>query len=247
MKLGIFGDSFAFPSWVHGGWPNDLAYEMNISPKNYAIPGSSIWYSYKKFLENYTKFTHIVFAYSNPHRWPVLPEHLAHCHWVTDKVTLRMSRHMDDDQKKEMEKLIDVHPYIFDMDFNIFMFQSVFKSLNSVCKSNNIKLVNLITCEDDFKKLGDQTDSSVIYGLHEISREELKQKNKLTKLQYIENVIDVRGCHMNKTNNKVLANIISHELNSNSNSVINLYKDTRLNFDPSELVDMIEEYDVRCG
>lgn len=72
MNIGIYGDSFAeYNSFGHNNqWPVILGKKFadsNIT--NYAISGSSVYYSYKQFLNNYHKHDINIFLVTNPTRY----------------------------------------------------------------------------------------------------------------------------------------------------------------------------------
>jgi hypothetical protein len=75
MKLAIFGDSFGDdtgiwpvphsdvgPSWI------DYLRNQNIDIDNYSRGGTSLFYSYQKFISNYQKYDKIIFLITNPGR-----------------------------------------------------------------------------------------------------------------------------------------------------------------------------------
>lgn len=68
MKIGIFGDSFSDHDENNDliSWPYLLSFDYNVS--NYSKTGTSTYYSYNKFLENYKKFDKIIFVVTQPHR-----------------------------------------------------------------------------------------------------------------------------------------------------------------------------------
>jgi len=72
MNIGIYGDSFAEynPFGHNNQWPVILGKKFadsNIT--NYAISGSSVYYSYKQFLNNYHKHDINIFLVTNPYRY----------------------------------------------------------------------------------------------------------------------------------------------------------------------------------
>lgn len=74
MKIGIYGDSFASPSYPeHKGfsfhWCNTLANKLNGSITNFAETGSSIFQSYKKFLSTYNDYDLCIFVVTDPNRY----------------------------------------------------------------------------------------------------------------------------------------------------------------------------------
>lgn len=73
-SIGIYGDSFcryhdglSAPDWH---WTHKLPKHYGCSSEIYGIGGSSIYYSYKKFVENYSKHDLNIFLVSEPNRFP---------------------------------------------------------------------------------------------------------------------------------------------------------------------------------
>ena len=70
MKIAIFGDSFSDPTWCkrtdYKAWPELLGEKYSID--NYSHSGSSMWWSYKKFLDNQSKYDKIIFTVTVPGR-----------------------------------------------------------------------------------------------------------------------------------------------------------------------------------
>lgn len=63
MKIAIYGDSFADPTWnsnSYNSWPELLSKEHTVT--NFAKEGSSLWWSYKKFKDNHTNFDLNIFV-----------------------------------------------------------------------------------------------------------------------------------------------------------------------------------------
>ena len=73
MKLGIFGDSFGArdsrPDLL--SWPDHLEKDYKVELENFCVGSASMWYSYKKFLENHQKFDKIVFFVGGSNRLSV--------------------------------------------------------------------------------------------------------------------------------------------------------------------------------
>lgn len=68
-KLAIYGDSFADPTWVkqdYKAWTELLSQDYDIS--NYAYTGTSMWWSYDKFISTYGKCDKHIFVATVPGR-----------------------------------------------------------------------------------------------------------------------------------------------------------------------------------
>lgn len=75
MKIGIFGDSFAYTAAPHlinspRSWINILANKLHAEVETHGQYCTSVFYSYKKFLEHYLKYDLIIFIVTNPTRYP---------------------------------------------------------------------------------------------------------------------------------------------------------------------------------
>lgn len=78
-SLGIYGDSFGTYSLagtplsrqygLRHHWSSLLSKELNCTIKNYALSGSSVYYSYKKFLETSSKNDLCIFLVTEPGRY----------------------------------------------------------------------------------------------------------------------------------------------------------------------------------
>jgi hypothetical protein len=88
MKIAIYGDSFADPTWntnTYKSWPELLAETYDVT--NYAVQGSSLWWSYNKFKSVNTEYDYNIFVgtiYSRIYL-PNLKKHLSanHNSWPT--------------------------------------------------------------------------------------------------------------------------------------------------------------------
>lgn len=240
--LGVFGDSFANTNPRYGGWPDYLAEHLSANLDNHSLYGTSIWWSYKKFLATYKKYTHVAMVYSSPHRWPVLPEWLDSNHWIVDKETLKKTHNISASQREEMSKLISIHKYIFDETLEQFIYQHVFNDMNRICRENNIKLVNVLPFEGENPPSinVDNATGSVLVRLLQASTQEIKEIDRYPELKYFWNNADIRSCHLNNSNNIALAEIIYDAFNKEP-CTISVDTHEKFSYNPLELVEMINE------
>ena len=243
--LGIFGDSYAVHSNFFGGWPCDLSKLLNCEFDSHAENGTSIWYSYKKFLQHYKKYSTIVFVYSNPHRWHTLPDYLTNFQWViSEDILSTVDLPIPSDAKQELIDLIKFHRLIFDEELNNFLYQKVFDDVNLICRENNIKLINLhpfISNAQDVKINLNKAHGSSIIGIYNVSA---KEYDLFRIVPYITKLIengDMRACHLSVDNNKVLANIINESMGVDK-KLIRMVDDSRVTYNADHLVDMINRY-----
>lgn len=258
--LGVFGDSFAdsneepFPKVTRLSWPNQVARKLHSQIDNHAFSGTSLWYSYKKFLKNYKGKTHIVFVYTECNRWPSLPEELKRYSSIYSQEKLDIFPTVEKKDHKILQKLVDVHKYIFDEEFNQFVFQQIFDSVNKICRDNNIKLVNVLPffIDEPVIDLANR-HGSCITGLVEVSQNELRNykfdgKLRHEKLIYFEKNGDYRANHLNSTNNNVLAEMICKEFESDTHDIHNAYHNSKFVYHPKlllEYIDKLEEANVK--
>jgi hypothetical protein len=78
MNLGIYGDSYGEATIDKlDAWPNILATKLkrdynDVKIKNYAKGGSSLYFSYKKFLKTKDLYDIIIFVVTEPNRYPTM-------------------------------------------------------------------------------------------------------------------------------------------------------------------------------
>lgn len=258
MRLGIFGDSFAdstdepVPGVTSKSWPIELAKSMDMEYDNHAAAGTSVWYSYKHFLENYHKYTHIVFTYTESNRWPCLPEELQRYSSVYSEEKLKVfPRFQLGGSYKIMKQMVHLHRYIFDEQFNSFILQQVFNQVNTICKKNNIKLVNVLPFVDSIcEEVIDlsEANGTCLTNLITVSENELRDKSftermpcRLPEFEFLEYNVDYRRNHINEPNNILLSNIIEKEFDRENPKVFDMFKDDRFVYDTQVLLDYIQE------
>lgn len=244
-KLGIFGDSFAHIAPTHlidesigrRPWPLTLGKLLNKELSVHSRVATSTWYSYKKFLENYKDLDIVVFCYSSNHRWHNInagdggpPIH----HIITSE----QLKHAPLEYEDVAKKLVDIHPYIFDPDLDLFIIQNVFNSINDICRENGIRIVNVLTFEETYGiplSIDISNNAGVVLtNLSEIANSEYLTRDQKPRDKEIAHKIlnfpDYRFCHLNPHNNTALAHIIKHCLD-NKIEYINLIKDSRFSLD----------------
>jgi len=250
MKLAVFGDSFAdlnptelidekinrFP------WPHHLSNLLNAELTCFARAGTSTWWSYQKFLENFKNFDTIVFCYSEYNRWHTLADGFQALAGLIDADRLE---HHEPKLQEIGRYLLKVRPILDDEKFNRFIYQNIFNDINLQCKKHNKKLINMMTFEHiwgakDIIIDVSESHGSVITGMGEISYLEFFYGSNFTKVY--RNKPDRRHCHMNPHNNIVIANIIKEILDSSSSHILEkIFLDKRLSFDEKHLEYLINE------
>lgn len=70
MRLGIFGDSFAYDRKnIDWSWTNQFAEKLGTTAENFGYPATSLFYSYRQFLLHRDKYDLIVFVVTEPQRY----------------------------------------------------------------------------------------------------------------------------------------------------------------------------------
>ena len=234
MTLGIYGDSYADGQGgddSNTSWTKKLLTEIN--GKCYAASGTSTWWSYENFLSTYENYDNIIFCYSYPGRWPILPEELLGNHWNTNTKFSDPFNTAAADIMKSYNKLYN---NIFNVTFFEFIEYNIFKSVNEICKSKGKYLINVIP--EKFKHDHSVTDFPVFYNLHNIAHgEKIVRDSKiynLSKLHGDERIADRRHCHLNSLNNKLLAKIFKETLENKKTKInMDLFKESNWHeFDP---------------
>lgn len=246
MNLGIFGDSWAdinpaehrslkdnrlpWASWIS----NDLSAKLHC----YALSGTGLWWSFENFLKNYKRFEKIVFLYTHYGRWNGLTDDLSSIAHIREPNQIDW---VDQDNKDYAQKLIDVYPFLYNDDLNLFIYQQIFDEVNYLCDKYGIQLVNILAFDREQPKIKiSKQKGAVLHNLVDIMNFEIDNSERLKK--YIGSVYDIRHCHMNPHNNRILADIILENL-TNPNILINVGEDARLSFDEKHCEYFFDQWD----
>lgn len=245
MRIGIFGDSFADvtsrnlidESLGRRPWPLTLARLFNSKISPYGAVATSTWYSYKKFLNEYKNMDIVVFCYSSNDRWHTINvgNGAAPIHHI---IAADQLSNATPEYKDVAQQLVDIHPYIFDPELNLFIIQHIFNSVNDICQKNNIKIVNIFSYEEVNKvpltiDVSNNT-GTVLTGLADVSIAEHSTQDRKPRDPVITPLIlnqhDRRFCHLNPHNNTALAHIIKDCIENNI-PYIKLIDDPRFSYD----------------
>ncbi len=226
MKLGIFGDSFAHVVGNHKcgwdanfDWPTKLAEIMNISTDFHASGGTSIFWSYEKFLAHYKNYSHIVFVYTFPDRYPILPEELGCMHWLYVHSNRISNFNFEKSELETFKSIAEASKFLFNSRLLRLISNSVITNVNKICKENNIELVNVMLDPLEVHNIDKKDLSfSTIENLAKVSSNERVNINgKLLSFSGIvkSGKLECRQCHLLEENNKVLAENISRVFGKN--------------------------------
>lgn len=238
--LGTFGDSYADPNSPSNSkpWMNFLAEKLNMPVENHGRSGTSVWYSYEKFLHNYNKFSHVVFTYSHFDRINYLPKQFEGKHFKKP-----MDEWFQGKDKTEMLKesiirnVVQTYfKYLHNEQLQIFLYQKIYEEIESICAKHNIKVIHNFAfepCRFDKKFYINFVDTLNVYGTDQISAEETNVWKPGSSHTGDFGVEDRRVCHFTEKNNKIFAEILFQLYN---NDVKNLQLEKSMfDFSRSEL------------
>jgi hypothetical protein len=226
MKLGVFGDSFADPIDFNASdnfaWPVLLSKECNLTKKDcYARKGTSHWWSYEQFLLNYKKYDTIVFVHTSAMRWPHLPTEETGRHWMVGE--------FGDIDGLVSPLLKQINPHymdIFSDELLNFISHNIYKSVNQICADNGIHLINIMPFKNEYEAVN--FGFPTLTGLTAISWNERVVVNdtRYTIVEALQLVNDIREysryCHLNKSNNRSLFDLIKDLIVTKRDGLIDL-------------------------
>jgi hypothetical protein len=214
MNIGIFGDSFADAVYElrHRCWPTFVKDNLNANIGYHALSGTSVWYSYQQFKKHKHKYDVIIFSYTSNSRWPHLSNEL-------NGKEYNVGIHKDNDDF--INKIAPLFFTLFSDELLLFLNSNIQRSIVEECEREVKYLIQVLpfieeTNNNKSKRFQFEVAPSkfpIISGLDCISRnEELIFDGKLTNTTRVLNdykFFDHRACHLNRSNNIILADWIS--------------------------------------
>jgi hypothetical protein len=218
MKIAIYGDSYADADLFEGNawstnysWPKLLqSYYSNYTVDFYATSGTSAWWSYEKFFKTHTQYEKIIFCYAGTSRWPYLPEYLEGRHFdiygheETVNIYKQHSEKFTD--MMDISRLFDT---VYSQNLLNFINSKIFDDINNMCLYNGIQLINVITTAKESYYQRHNYDYPVVENLINVSAKETvtvnNKQHNIHELMIEQGNPDVRYCHLNPKNNRVLA------------------------------------------
>jgi hypothetical protein len=214
MKLAIFGDSFGddtgvWPTPYSGVGPSWIDYlrNQNIDIDNYSRGGSSLFYSYQKFIPNYEKYDKIIFLITCPGRISVPINNT-----VEDFNLGSIERHLRNcvsvERKIKLNAILDYFVYVKNDTFDSVVHRLLIEDISN--KHNNMLM---IPC---FENSGINNQTSLM----EISKFEAKFWNLEDVIPHKDpNVQDARKAHMCEENNLMLGQEVYNWIKTGSFSL----------------------------
>lgn len=212
-SIGIFGDSFASPYIFLGkgqkilhtlSWPVLLSKKFNVSFMG-GVPGTSVFYSYKQFLENNANLDTIIFVITDSNRL------------YTNNHKLKIS---DLDTTRQKLKNIDVrdpdyfyykaaelyHQWLSDAELNQFTCKKCLESIQNICQKENKRLILVPGFQNS-----DINVENFKVALVDVFLKELK--TQFNNVDYKQENYRTRACHLSEKNNAILAELMAKIIN----------------------------------
>lgn len=262
MKIAIYGDSFGshYLRNTPGdetdrglGWPEWLAEKYQVT--NFALAGSSLFYSYELFLKHNKKFDYNIFLVTEPNRLTIPKESVRKdpripCH-INLNLIDTMSRY--NDTHRDLVTAVNLYYGLIHNPESVNTFHRLM--LEDITRVNQNSL--LIPC------FYDSMPNSTFEHLCELTNMELRN-HKLMQILSQNNYsswtaindengtwtyADYRKCHLNKENNRILSILIDRAIKNNQQSVdlsVNQFTESTENIENYFLyVDLTKTYSER--
>jgi hypothetical protein len=206
MKIGIFGDSYA-ASTGPTSWGSLLATMNNCEVENFAERGSSLFYSYLKFIENYKNVDVMVFLVTAPGRLYHPEQTLANIFSL--EYRLKNGPHSSD-VEAILQAAIQYFLHLQNSEFDNFVHVALIEKIVKLSKENDKKLIMLPSLGES-KNMEIMPYSGGGFFLDRINIEERKHfgvphegmQLERTRLQN----------HITDTNNLIFAKLLSRIIN----------------------------------
>jgi hypothetical protein len=232
MKIAIYGDSWASEglnvSHNYLGWPEILAKQSGYEVTNFAVPGSSLYFSYKEFLKNHKNYDVNIFLITACGRLYIksIPEfsenktskHIPNLLNVINRKKQLPNSPLDPVIKNQVTKIYDAlekyYTYIQDDNYDKLTDHALVYHAKSISTNtifipcfrgyDEFSLINVYEMENDSMGADEKYFSKNIHVNTEID-------GKL--------LTDVRVCHMTKRNNEIFAEKLINEIKENNFSL----------------------------
>jgi hypothetical protein len=214
ISIGLYGDSFTGvneQSSMKYHWSTAIANELECTVVNYGAPGSSIYYSYKKFVDTHQNQDLNIFLITDPHRY-IKPILLNNAHTFVPNI-LYLDHVLD---KLDKESHRDLRGWFMcsDVEHNLDMIELMLEKIR-LLDSNVIFLGSCFSAIDSHriaKKFGLPK-----YSLFDIQKYMFKLLNisEYEMHRYLMHESDdlISG-HLTPEINEIVANVVLDRMNS---------------------------------
>lgn len=226
--LGIYGDSFGAPSksgdflsqqkGMQYHWSTLLTNEFNCKFSNYSKSGSSVYYSYKKFLETYQNHDVIIFLVTSPDRYiKPLDFSFEKGACMTNKNQIEMWKKNTSYMEESDLNLLDKLEHWFDLtdlEYCYDITELIVEKIISLKKDIIILPCYDISLRDSFKSAYNIPKKVNLCSLYYRQMEELNLSDEGMNTAWAENAEFISG-HLTPEFNKVAYDNIISYLRSN--------------------------------
>ena len=211
MKIGIFGDSYAdrHPHGNGQAWFEMLRDRFNLDVTCFGRKGSSLYYSYKKFIDHYEQFDKIIFLVTGPSRLtlPIPQEydnendtlrHVTNYNSFYHNVT---SNFRNDRYLQQVSKALKLYyAYLMDAEKDFLFHRLLIEEIQRVRPDGLY-----IPC---FNNLG-FSSKKTLFDIHciDVAHYKLSDHEACHR--------EIRHCHFNQENNKILSDLVKHWIDTN--------------------------------
>lgn len=188
-SIGIYGDSFA-QDILEQSWTNQLRFMLNCNVTSYGFSGTSLIYSYNKFLNNYLNHDLNIFILTDPTREDVYDDDVGF-----KTITINSEKKYDRIIAKGIEAKRSLYPksYYF---YNLAILDSI------LIKDKNVVIINAMNFDYSLDAMISIQALDHQY-FHDSIRPELENAD--------------RPCHMSKKQNTEFAQYLVQHLNNKIN------------------------------
>lgn len=213
MNIGIYGDSYAACHKLGNGvpWFTMLTKNFNIEATSYGVAGSSLYYSYKKFIETHHKYKKIVFLTTGPYRvnLPIPQEYiqrdarLEHVNQFENFESIVKSNHNSIPYLRNLVTAVkNYFTYIIDYKKEELFHRMLIKEIKEIRPDALIIPCFYISGAEKWpwkETLGDVT--KIDFNFYNLTTEYGENKDK-------------RHCHLNQENNFIFSQMIAEWANN---------------------------------
>jgi hypothetical protein len=210
--VGIFGDSFAhsydhsgsFTTVLHHGWPRMLSSKHNFNILDYSQGGSSLFYSYKKFISNLKNIDVAVFVFTQNSRLYHSDDtvRIANINTIHSQL-----KNIDaNDPRYQIYKAAEMYYlYLLEKDYTGYVRNKIAEDFISTCVAHDIKPILIPGFELDIKQVTYFKTTLV-----EVSHTEIYTQFGDRQFRPDKNT---RACHLSKENNEILSDLLADIIN----------------------------------
>lgn len=233
MKIAIYGDSWASEGLdkphSYLGWPEILAKQPGYEITNFAVPGSSVYFSYKEFVKHHVKYDINVFLISSPGRLFIdsIPKYSNTAKHISSIQTLKVRKELlktdplfESSLKNKLDKIYNAldlyYNYLQDDEYDLTINKALVHHAKSI--TTNTIFIPCFKGYDEFPLIDIMRMEDAVL---EFTKHYSSKDIHLNAIIDNKVLVDNRVCHMTKSNNQVLAEKIIKAINS-KNMLLNL-------------------------